>query len=217
MKRLFITCFLITILCDLLAQGSARERDIWRTTDSILVTQTSRQFLNSLKRNDLYFSDLTPLDSVNTSYRKRTVNVSYTIQSDNGFILHQRTSGKGLGPVGAYFELDSNNSIIYTSDLDLSYQAFKTKSATNVMNSEKAKTISEEHFSSNMKFPILPCLQIYDDELTKVLWQIDKFSGFMNVKKETVEIDAETGELINKRTASFKRNFWRAVFQNKRM
>ncbi len=217
MKKLFVILFLVTIFTNLLAQESANESDIWRKTDSVLLTQTSRQFLNSLTRNDLYFSDLTPLDSVNTSYRKRTVNVSYTIKSDNGFILHQRTSSKGLSPVGAYFELDSNNSIIYTSDLDLSYQAFKTKSATNVMNSEKAKTISEEHFSSKMKFPILPCLQIYDVELKKVLWQIDKFSGFTNIKKETVEIDAETGELINKSTDSYKRTFWRAIFRNKRV
>lgn len=224
-----VACFSVTVN----AQKSKND-SILLKADSIVLSLTSQDFFDNITRdNNIHLTEWTSMSSMtdltkvnNSNYKKNnsfiTYMVIYSLKEPIRFNnMHIINEIGGLGPAGAFIEFDSKLNLInppkFTeeSNLKRELKAFERFKAARIISVSDAKKVSETKFAENSKEPIFSSLFIYDTNSDRFYWEIKKFKGFQKVTIETVYINAETSDFMNKKTSSLYRTFWQALFNNK--
>jgi hypothetical protein len=224
-KRIIILSIIISCgpLQSANTQSNYRNETLKRTIDSIIISESSAEFRKALvSKSPIYIvndnRNFVKLNEYKESHSKiKSYSVHYVLECEKGYCVHVKNDSLGtMGPVGVFLELDSSFSSITKSDIPLAYKAYKTYKSSILIPAELARSLAEKYFTKKYKLPDFCCMLFYNEELEKMIWEIRKFKGFMNIKIERVCIDAITGDYINKKNEISRRwSIWQAIFKHK--
>ncbi len=200
-------------------------------SDSLVISLTGHDYFEALERDTVPYmqewtkiSDITDLTKTSSSnYKEKntfiTYSVHYKLKSNvNDKNLYVINEFGGLGPAGLYLEFNNKLELINSrrfsieSHIKNEYKAYQRYLNSTFITKEKAKLIAEKYFSKGMKPKYWTTLFIYDIRSDLFYWCIEKEKGFMKVTEESVYINAEDAEYIDKKTSNYRQSFWMALF-----
>ena len=112
--------------------------------------------------------------------------------------------------------MDSGLAVKHVNDIALEYKAFTKFEKAHLITADQAQKTASEYFTAGYKTPAFQNLLIYDTAFERLIWEIRRYKGFMNVTIEKIYIDAEDAEFLYKKTESIRRfSIWQAIFRSK--
>jgi hypothetical protein len=204
-----------------IAQSVKPESDLWSVVDSAILEETDGVFLKHMERdeiivvtNDEYIIQYDHLDTNSQKVDKYLL--GYTMKSYNGIILHidQNDSNGGFGPCSIDFQIDNNLKIDWQSRIRLCELAINSLYKAPIIPMEEAIDSAGQYFRKGFKNTSTPLVLVYYEEGDWIEWRMTKFKGFMKGEKETVILNANTGQYIGYKLEPFQRySIWQAIFQ----
>jgi len=229
--RLFFTLFLPILFIQQITAQLTQNDSIIMIADSLIISMTSQEFFEVLEREAVphkqewtKMSSMTDLTKTNSSnYKKENTFVTYSIHyelksSVNDKNLHIVNQIGAKGPAWVYIELDEKYEIVnprrFTreSDIKNKYKAYQRSLNSEFISKEKARLVAEEYFSEGMKEKYWAVQFIYDTRSDIFYWCVKKEKGFKKITEESVYINAENAEYIDKKTHNYSQSFWMALF-----
>ncbi|MGF1636846.1 MAG: hypothetical protein ACFCUU_07210 [Cyclobacteriaceae bacterium] len=229
--RLFFTLFLTICLSQQITAQLTKNDSIVMIADSLVISMTSQEYFEVLEREDVPYkqewtkmSSMTDLTKINSSnYKKENTFATYSIHyklknsvNDKNLLVINEIGG--MGPAGVFIELDEQYELVnprrftIESKAKYEYKAYQRYLNSNFITKEKARLVAEEYFSKGMKEKYWAVQFIYDTRSDIFYWCVRKEKGFKKVAEESVYINAENAEYIDKKTHNYSQSFWMALF-----
>lgn len=210
---------------------TSKNDSILKISDSILISMTSLEYFSALERDTIpdrqewtKVSDMTDLTKVNSeSYKRENTFITYGIyyklkKPKNNYDLYVINEIGTMGPAGVFIELNDKYELVnprsFTTESNVKYEfkAYQRYLSSTFITKEKAKLVAEDYFSKGMKDKNWAVQLMYDVRIDLFYWHVKKEKGFKKVIEETVYVNAENSEYIDKKTHKYSQNFWLALF-----
>jgi hypothetical protein len=224
--------FFLLILIFKQAYPQATKKDsILMIADSLIISMTSQKYFEVLERDTVpniqewtRMSRMTGLIKTSDSNHKEentfvTYSVYYKLKNSvNDKNLHVINEIGALGPAGVFIDLNEKYELVnpgrftIESNTKHEYKAYQRYLNSNFITKEKARLVAEKYFSKGMKAKFWAVQLIYDTRSDLFYWSVRKEKGFKKVVEESVYINAENAEYIDKKTLNVSQSFWMALF-----